>query len=317
MPVLGKSKESRTFAAARFILELDGQNVGVLHSVDGGHFKSEAIGEQVGSEGLVTRFPGRQKFDDFTIQLGASMTPGFWKWVKASIDNKYQRRNGAVISCDFDGRERGRRTFSNALISEIQFPAPDAKSKNPAMITVKISPEYMQYVRADAAVKTRSNLQVTKQKMWVPQNFQFNLDAIPKEVTRHIVKLDAITVKQNIIVNPIGNELWPRKEVGRIEFPTLSVYVPETYSKSWYQWWDKFVAKGEHIPANESSGSLVYLASDCTTQLMTLTFKNIGITGITFDKFEAAGEPIRCIKVDLYTESMEFSTGSGTAVAAS
>ena len=63
---LGKSKEARTYAATRFVLELDGQNVGILHSVDGGHLKSEPVGEQVGGEGLVTRYPGRQKFEDIT-----------------------------------------------------------------------------------------------------------------------------------------------------------------------------------------------------------------------------------------------------------
>lgn len=313
MPALGKSKEARTFASARFVLELDGQRVGVLHSVDGGHLKSEPIGEQVGGEGMVSRYPGRQKFDDITLQLGASMSPGFWKWIQKSIDNRYERRNGAIIACDFDGRERARRTFKEALISEIQFPAADAKTKNPALITVKISPEYIEYKRADASNKTQANGTLTKQKLWVPQNYSLTLECLPKDITRHVVKIDAITVKQNVVVNPVGHELWPRKEPGRIEYPTLSVYVPEAYSKNWVKWFEEFVGNGNHQAANETTGSLVYLASDCVTELMTLQFRGLGITGVTFDKHEAGGEPIRCVKVDLYTESMSFSAGNGTS----
>src|SRR5579871_2135454 len=264
---LQNGNDKRAFANARFYLELDGQRVGVLQSVDGGQFKSEAIGQQVGSEGLVTKYPGRQKFDEITLSAGTSMSPGFWKWIKASIDNNYQRRTGAIVACDFDGNERARRTFSEALISEIQFPALDAKAKSPSYIQVKIAPEYLEYKRADGAKQTNPESSLSKQKMFVPANYQVTLENMPKEITKHVVKVDAITVKQNIIQNPICNEKWARIEPGRIEQPTLSMYVPETYSKPWYDWWKSFVGEMNHDPGNETTGSIVYLAADCTTQL--------------------------------------------------
>ncbi len=312
MPPLSSDKKQRMFPNARFYLELDGTPVGVLNSVDGGAFKSEPIGQQVGGEGLVTRYPGRQTFDEITITAGTAMTPGFWKWIKASIDNNYQRRNGAIVACDFDGVERARRTFSEALISEIQFPALDAKAKAPAFIQVKISPEYLDYTRADGSTKTNPETTLTKQKLWVPANYQVTLENMDKETTKHIVKIDPITIKQNIIQNPISYEKWSRLEVGRIEQPTLSLYVPETHSKPWFAWWKKFVAEMEHDESNETTGSIVCLASDCTTQLMTLSFQGLGITGITFDKHEGGAEAIRQLKVDLYCETMDFSAGAGT-----
>src|SRR5205814_2249179 len=118
----------RGFAAGRFVLELgEGEKgnpvVGIVNSIDGGHFKSEAIGEKVGAEGLETRYPGRQKFDDITITVGTTMTKTFWDWVNASTGNNYERMSGSIIAYDENGVERVRRNFFDALIAEVQFPA--------------------------------------------------------------------------------------------------------------------------------------------------------------------------------------------------
>ncbi len=308
---LAKDKKTRAFAAARFYLELDGQKVGVITSVDGGNFKSEPIGEQVGGEGLVTRYPGRQKFEDITLQVGASMAPGFWKWIKASIGASPERRAGAIVTCDFDGYERSRRTFSEALISEVQFPGCDAKAKAPALVTVKIAVERLDYERQDAELAPME-APITKQKMWLPRNYQLTLEKLDKETTKHVVKIDPISVKQQIIQNPVGREKWPRIEAGRVEFPTLSIHVPETYLKPWYEWWKKFVGEVEHDAQNETTGSIVYLASDCKTPLMTLGLSGVGISTITFEKHETTSEALRIAKIDLYTESVDFKEGKGT-----
>jgi phage tail-like protein len=313
MPALSTEKKKRVFASARFYLEIDGTPVGVLNSVDGGALKSEPIGQQIGAEGLVTRYPGRQKFDEITITAGTSMAPAFWKWIKASIDNNYQRRNGAIVACDFDGYERARRTFSDALISEIQFPALDSTAKSPAFIQVKFQAEMMTYTNGGGGQKTSPETTLTKQKLWVPANFQVTLENMDKETTRYISKIDPVIIKQNIIQNPIGYEKYSRLEVGRIEQPSLSMYVAETYAKPFYTWWDKFVAQMEHADSNETTGSIVCLASDCSTQLMTLSFAGLGITGITFDKHEGGAEAVRNIKIDMYCETMDFAAGAGTA----
>jgi phage tail-like protein len=313
MPTLGSDKGSRAFAISRFILELDGVNCGVLLSVDGGNFKSEAIAQQVGPEGLVTRYPGRQKFEDITITVGTSMAPGFWNWIASSIAMNPQRKTGAIVACDFDGNERARRSFRDALIAEIQFPACDAKAKSPAAMTVKISPEYMEYSSSMGPKRTNPETSLTKQKMWVPANYRLSLEKIDGGTTRHVTKIDSITIKQPIIVNPIGNMKWASLEGGRVEQPTLSVYVPETYSSPWYKWWKSFVGEMEHDPSNESTASLEFLASDCSTTLMTLSFQGVGITGLTFDKHDGGGDQIHTIKVELYTEQMTFSPGAGTA----
>ena len=55
----------RPFTGGQFALELDGNAVGFLNSVDGGHMKSEEVKNLVGFENyLVTKYPGKPKFED-------------------------------------------------------------------------------------------------------------------------------------------------------------------------------------------------------------------------------------------------------------
>lgn len=300
------SKDARTYVSGRFELELDGHSCGVLTAVDGGHFKSEPIGEQVGGDHLVTRYPGRQKFEDITLTVGSAMSPQFWTWVKSSIDHKPSRRNGAIVARDFDNRERSRRTFKDALIAEVGFPQLDAASKGPKQVTVKISPETMSYAEGSGAQAAAGSGDVTKQKQAIPSNFRVTIDGIDADDTKRVSKVDAFAIKQNIITAPVGGLLYAPKEAGRMEFPTLTVYVPESHAEPWVKWWEKFVGAGEHIGKNERTGSITYLDSSLTKTLLQIELQGVGITGLTFDKLDAQTDKIRQLKVDLYVESMSL-----------
>jgi phage tail-like protein len=317
MPDLTKrEKLQRAFYTGRFVLELEKSDQDMVISVDGGNFKSEAVGEKVGSDPVETRYPGRQKWDDITLTIGTSMSPRFWKWIEASINNKPERRSGAIITCDFDGNERVRREFKDALISEIQFPALDAKAKNPAFITVKISPETMEWSELSGNTK-RSHPDAptagpsVKQKLWIPANFSFRMDGFPKENMKWVQKVDQFSIKQNIINNPIGKELYVRKEVGRIEYPNITFYVAEPYAKPWLDHWKEVVGNGNR-QGSEHTGGIEYLSSDLKTVLMGINFQGMGLTGVTFDKHEAGNDGVRFVKVECYTETITLDAKQGT-----
>jgi phage tail-like protein len=318
MPDISKpGKQQRAFYTGRFVLELENADQDMVISVDGGNFKSEAVGEKVGADGVETRYPGRQKWDDITITIGTSMSPRFWQWIKKSIENKPERRSGAIITCDFDGNERVRRDFKDALISEIQFPALDAKAKNPAFLTIKISPETMEWKELDGKRK-RGNPDsptqgpATKQKLWIPANFRFRLDGFPEGNMKWVQKVDQFSIKQNIINNPIGKELYIRKEAGRIEYPNLTFYVAEPYAKPWLDHWKEVVGDNTKRATSERTAGIEYLSSDLGSTLMNIDFQGVGITGVSFDKHEAGNDAVRFVKVECYTETMTLEPKQGT-----
>lgn len=304
------SKDARAYAAGYFELELDGEEVGILNAVDGGHFKSEPIGQAVGHDAQVSRYPGRQKFEDINITCGSIMSPAFWRWVEESIARNPTRRSGAIIARDYDMRERSRRTFKDAILSEIQFPLLDAKSKSPKYITVKLAPELLEYkVQTAGRPQTMKVGDVPKQKKSIPQNFGVRIDGIDTLYTKRVHKVDAFAVKQHVINAPVGPLLYAPKEIGRIEFPTITLYAPETYAQPWFDWWQEFVGRGNHSPEKERTGEIHYMDSTFSQTLLTINLSGVGITGITFEKHDGHTENVRTVKIDLYVEGMKLKAG--------
>ncbi len=308
-------KALRPFTGGQFALELDGSEVGLISGVDGGHFKSEEVKSQTGvSEylNLVTKFPGKPKYEDISFTVGMANSPDFWDWVRSTLENKPQARNGAIVAIDFKHRTRQRRTFYDALISEIGFPALDAASKSVAQLTIKISPERMKYEEGDGSRPSPSYGQneLPKQKLWLTSNFMFSLDRFKGDPSLRTSKIEPFSIKQNTMASPIGYMLHTRKFAGLVERPSLQVSFPQSQIQPWMDWWEKCVQQGDYL-GELTTGSIIYYASDGSTELMRLDLENVGISSIEFDKFEAHKDGIAKAKVSLYVENIHLKKNDG------
>ncbi|HEX6837170.1 MAG TPA: phage tail protein [Polyangia bacterium] len=304
----------KTYTGGRFAFEFDDKaSAGFVSGIDGAHFKADAVVYQQGSDFHVTKYAGRAKYDDITINVGAAMSPPFWKWVASSLDGKPQRRNGALVGYDFDFCERSRRSFYSGLIAEIGFPALDGASKNSASLTVKITPEHVEYKKGDGHKMSGSQAQdqMTKQKRWLTSNFRFSLDRFKGGDAMKSVKVEAFTVKQGVIDNPVGNEMYSRKEVGRLELPQIVVTFPESQMEDWMKWWDESVAKGNRKD-QYTTGVITYYASDMSTELMRIELAGVSLLSVELDKYEAHKESIATAKATLNIEGLALKTGEGT-----
>lgn len=302
------------YTAGRFTLELDQEkSVGWLTSVDGGQLKSGAVDSQRGFNGLVSRYAGRPSYDDITITCGAALSNEFWKWVQASLDAKPERRNGAIVAYDFDQHERSRRTFTAALISEIGFPQLDAASRTAAAFTIKISPETIAYKAGDGSsmLNQNSNDEVSKQKRWLASHFEVVIDRFKSDSRMRNCKVEAFTVKQNIIADPVGSMLVARKQPGRLEMPQLVLTFPEHAAGLWSEWFQKAVVEGNRKD-QFTSGHISYLGTDLKTELMRVDFDGLSLLSLEFDKLEAHKEAVFSCKATMNVESLKLNTGSGT-----
>jgi phage tail-like protein len=301
----------KPYANGRFQLELDGNVAcGYVSSVDGGHFKAEAVKSQVGGHGGTSVYAGKPKFDDITLSVGMAATPVFWKWIDASLHNKPERRNGAIVGFDMKNHERTRRSFYNALISEIGFPGMDGTSKNSAMLTLKISPESVDWDPPSGKLKqTWANEELTKQKMFLASNFQFSVDKFAGKADYRHAKVDAFTVKQGIMQSPVGDWWVNYKEPGKIEIPNISVTFATAHVDDWVDWWEDTVIDGNLDPSN---GHLAYFQSNMAKDLMRVEFRNMTLLSLEFDKFEAQKEGIAMVKAVLQVEDLAVKMGPGT-----
>jgi phage tail-like protein len=297
----------RSYVSGNFFFQIDGVKCGFIKSVDGGAITAEVINEPSGPSYFVKKHIGTPKYEDFTLQIGFSMSKAVYDWIAASWAMNYQRKNGAIIACDYKLDAKSQREFFNALVTETGIPACDGASKEPAYLTLKFAPEYTRYTKASG--KAAGEYGKNEQKLWLPQNFRLTIDGLD---TTKVAKVDAFTVKQTAITDDIGDARDYLKEPGKLEFANLKISISEVMAQTWYDWHENFVIKGNNDENQEKNGVLEFLSPNRQDVLLTIKLFNLGIFKITTAKSEANQDQIKRVDAELYCERKELQYGKGT-----
>lgn len=297
--------DHRAFTAGRYAVMLDGAVAGWVQSVEGGHAAADVAS---GAASLQRKHIAGVKYEDITVSCGAGMSKPFYEWIKASMDRQYARKSGSIIYLDNDGNAVSTLEFANGLITEVSFPALDAASKDAAKLTIKISPETTRMVEQRGARLAGAPAQhAAAQKQWLPANFRLKIAGL--DCTR-VNKIEAITIKQKVVENPVGEMRAAQREPAKLEIPNLVISMPEQNAAALAAWHKESVVNGR-AANNRKDGQLDYLMPDGRESLFTLTFHNLGIFKLTPDKMEAGSENIRRVKAEMYCEEIRFSYGDG------
>ncbi len=301
MPI---TADKRGYVGGRFVIELEGVSAGSPSSAEGGYATADVVVEKLGADNILHKHIAGVRYEDITINCGTEMSKGFYDWLQVTVDQKYQRKNGAIVTADSNLKEVSRLNFYNALITEIGFPALDAGSKDAAKMTVKITPEYTDRAASGGASSVKSGLGQSAQKKWLPSNFRLTIDGL--DCTR-VNKIGAITLRQHMVDNAVGELRDSQKEPAYLEVPNLVVTLAESHAQEFYDWHQDFVIKGNNGDDKERNGALEYLTPNLKDVLFTLTFKHLGIFKLCPEKVEAGGEAIRRVCAEMYCEGMGFS----------
>jgi phage tail-like protein len=298
---------SAPYTSAKFALSINNDNSGWLYSAEGGMASTDVVTEKLGQEHLVRKRIGNLKYEDITLSFGAGMSRQFYDWIKASFENKHERRDGAILTCDYDATVKSTLDFYRALISEITFPALDAASKDAAKMTVKMTPEMtkVKYGGGGSVTPQKYPISSQKQKKWSPANFRLRIDGL-EDACRRVNKIEALTLKQKVLEVPVGELRDYEREPAHLEVPNLVVTLTESFSEPFHKWFEDFVIRGNCDEGNQKTGSLECLTPDLKDTLFTLNFEALGIFKMTPDKHEAGSENLRRVKFEMYTERLTF-----------
>ncbi len=294
--------DQRSYVAGNFMLVLDGKELGFLKSVDGGAVTAEVISEPGGSGAFIRKHLGPIRYEEFCVQLGLSMDRTIYDWIAATWQMDFKRKNGSIIAADYNQEAKGKREFSDALISEVTIPRMDGSDKDPVYLTIKIQPERIQQGKASGKVSA-GIASKQAQKTWLPSNFKLQIDGLD---CSKVNKVDSFTVKVGSVTDDIGDARDYAREPGKLEFPNLKISLSEVSAQSWIDWHEDFVIKGNNGEAQEKSGSLTFLSPNQKMEMATIKFSNLGIFKLGPEKSEAHGEQIKRMTAELYCERMEF-----------
>jgi phage tail-like protein len=299
--------ENRSYAAAHFGLELDGsQSIGVFRSIEGGGVRSEVLTYQHGGGLERWRQLGKPKFEDIKLQVGMAMSKPFYDWIKHFFKGQPKRKTGAIIAADFYYKERARREFKEAMIKELTFPKLEGQDKNAAYMSVGIAVEDIVFKKGSGAKLPTPKM--NPQKLWTACNFRFELSGFNAAV-RRCAKIDSFTVKQELAEYHMGGQLSPIKTPTPIEFPNIVFYVPEIDAQPLFDQCtnkNKIAVKHSDDGPSGLNGAITTLDNQ-GRDLFTLQFSGADILAVTPEKSDSSSEEIKLVKVELYTEKMEFS----------
>src|SRR4051794_6927178 len=107
--------------AQTFALELDGVSVGRPIAIEGGEPTSDVVVERLGTDQVVRKHLGGVRYEPIVVETGASMNFDLYDWLATTLERRFERKDGAIVAADFDGKERSRRTFHHALVTSIGF----------------------------------------------------------------------------------------------------------------------------------------------------------------------------------------------------
>ena len=279
------------------LLELDGAQVGALKSVDGGELVAEVVVESAGQEPFAKKHLGGVRYEELVLGLELAAVGGVHTWIAESWKGEAKPRDGAIVETDARLAPRARREFRHALITETTIPTLDAASKAPGQLTVKLAPEEITRKKAGGAAGQKVG---AKQKQWLASNFRLELDGVE---TKTVSKIDAVTVKQTVVADDVGDVRISRREPGKLEFPDLRVTFGQASLQSWSDWFDDFVVKGENGDDKEKSGAIVFLDATLKQELGRVELKNVGIFAL---RRQPSTEQVARVTAELYVESMEL-----------
>jgi phage tail-like protein len=293
-------KADRAYSAAHFALALDGVTCGVIRSMEGGGVKVDVTSYRVGAHHPTWKQLGKAKFEPIKLQIGMAVATPFAKWIEGAFAGDFQRKNGALQAGDFFYKERARRDFTNAIISEVTLPALNAADKNAAYMGVSIVPEKITFTKGGGGDIARPEGS-EKQKLWTACNFDFVLDGLDQAVFRRVTKIEALTIKTSVIEYHVGGQLEPYKSGSRMEYPNITITMPEAdiqpVADALQAYWNK------KEPRAPSGGHIDYLDSELKP-LATLGFTGANIVSITPDRSDATSEELKMVKVEIVTETM-------------
>jgi phage tail-like protein len=298
--------ENRAYAAAHFGLELDGsQSIGVFRSIEGGGVKTEVMTYQHGGGLERWRQLGKPKFEDIKVQVGMAMSKPFYDWIKFFFRGQPKRKTGAILAADFYYKERARREFAGAMINSLTFPKLEGQDKNAAYMTVGFAVEDIIFKKGSGAALPQPKM--NPQKLWTACNFRFELAGFDSSV-RRCAKIDSFTVKQDLAEYHMGGQLGAVKTPTPIEFPNIAFYVPEADAQPLF---DHFTNKNkiQHKHKGDAPSSLngsITTLDNQGRELFSVQYTGADILSVTPDKSDSQTEEIKLVKVELYTEKMEF-----------
>ncbi|MGD0359832.1 MAG: hypothetical protein ABSC93_03130 [Bryobacteraceae bacterium] len=233
---------------------------------------------------------------DISVDCGAGMSRDFYMWVASGFTEAAARASGAIEPVPATPGAR-RLEFTSALIAALALPPLDKSVKNPAMMTVKISPDILRSTSPDTSSRAGPSF-----KPWFVNDFRLQIDGLEAEC-KQIASVSAVSRKTRISQRASGASRAWENVVASGEFSPIVITLPASASDG-FQAWVENSAKGGSIW--EKDGSLEYLGPGGGRPYFQLDLRRLGVTRLSRTSRGAVKIEMYCEKISFFAQAAAF-----------
>jgi phage tail-like protein len=291
----------------QYLLELDGTIVGPLNSMESGFISGEILTYQDGNDLFLRKRLGRVKYEDIVLTCGANLSLPFYQWLAGTLSQQSPRKNGAIVTVNQNGQIIDRREFQNTLVKDVQFPALDGASNEPAYFKVTLSPERIRYQPASgqAGPPPRADLASLS-----ASRFRLQIQGL-EPACAFVQHIDSLVVSQEIISYRDGGTGGESKvRGGRLQVGNVVITLPQHQAGLFTAWFSDFVLQGQ-VAGNRKQGTLELFSPDGQSVLATVVLGNLGIFRMAPVTVGGASH----VQIEMFCETMQLTQfpGSGSS----
>jgi phage tail-like protein len=295
---------SRTAAASRFVLELDGQHAAQIKELSGGDWENDVALSDHGPMQMQSKMGTVIKFAPFKAKVGISQAGPMNEWIRASWARQYATKSGAIVTADFNLDALTRRDFVGALISKVTLPTFDAKAKEAAFIEVEWEAENVLDSPAGGG-KIKGDYGKAHLKNWIPANFKFDLAGLTEACGR-VSKIDSFSWVQKISKDYVGPLRHATLHPSSVTIPHLKITLSAADYGPWRDWAKAWFHDGKSTADYHKDGFIEFLSTDMSQSIGRIDLKQCGLKKVTAPPMKANTEDIASVVVELFVEEMEF-----------
>jgi hypothetical protein len=290
VPCFAQAAMNRPYSGGKFMLELDGKNIGWVKSFEGGNAIQTPMVRGSRADKFPDKSPGPLKYEEATLSLPLPTERTLWDAVNTWFGMVPSTpKSIALVATDTNFREKSRIGFDNAQVTAVELSTLDASAKQNALVKLKVAPSRTTEKASSGTSKVGAELNTTA-KLLSASNFRFTIDGI---ASGRISRIEPIRIT--------------RAANGTPEYANLVVSVMESDIDPWQTWADQTM-DGKSV---EHNGRLELLNANLTDVLFTVTFEGLGIVRLVPDRFESNNTAARNVRAELYVEKITFVPSAG------
>jgi hypothetical protein len=143
------------------------------------------------------------------------------------------------------------------------------------------------------------------QTMFRPENFRLTIDGL-EATTGKVSKVEALTIKQSVTRDSIGNARVYELIPGKLEMPNLKITFNRNAVENIGKWHHDFLYVGNNDVSQEKTGLLEFLDATRQKVLLAIEFKGLGIIDLKGDEFSNNNDKVSTVTAEMYCDQIDI-----------